>query len=82
VRRGGHPSPACAHCLLGRALPRSITPAHDPWLRIVARIKDGEVIEADFAGRSRRWYPLRAAAAAAAVLIVAVSLVTAFLVGR
>jgi anti-sigma factor RsiW len=64
------------------ALPRSIVPVRDPWPGIIARIRDGEVIEADFAGRSRRWYPLGAAAAAAAVLIVADSLVTAFLVGR
>jgi anti-sigma factor RsiW len=63
-------------------LPRGLAPVHDPWPGIVERIRGGEVIEADFAGRSRRWYPLGAAAAAAAVLIVAVSLVTASLVGR
>jgi anti-sigma factor RsiW len=64
------------------ALPRSIAPVRDPWPGIVERIRGGEVVEADFAGRSRRWYPLGAAAAAAAVLIVAVSLVTASFVWR
>ena len=83
----------CAECrtsearlraLLARvgALPRSLAPARDPWSGIVSRITAGEVIEHDFAGRGRRWYPLGAAAAAAAVLILTVSLVTAVLVSR
>lgn len=84
---------ACVECrtseaglraLLARAgaLPRSIAPPRDPWPAIVSRITSGEVIEHDFAGRSRSWYPLGAAAAAAAVLIVAVALVTAVLTSR
>jgi anti-sigma factor RsiW len=77
-------SEAGLRALLARVgtLPRSLAPARDPWPGIVSRITAGEVIEHDFAGRSRRWYPLGAVAAAAAVLIVAVSLVTAVLVGR
>lgn len=77
-------SEAGLRALLARVgtLPRSLAPARDPWPGIVSRITAGEVIEHDFAGRSRRWYPLGAAAVAAAVLIVAVSLVTAVLVGR
>ena len=64
------------------ALPRNVAPARDPWPGIISRIGAGQIIEHDFAGRSRRWYPLAAVAAAAAVLIVVVSLVTAVLVGR
>ena len=77
-------SEAGLRALLARvgALPRSIAPVRDAWPGIVSRIGAGEVIESDFAGRGRRWYPLGAVAAAAAVLIVAVSLVTAVLVGR
>jgi anti-sigma factor RsiW len=77
-------SEAGLRALLARVgtLPRSIPPMRDPWQGIVSRITAGGVIEHDFAGRSRRWYPLGAVAAAAAVLIVAVSLVTAILVGR
>ena len=83
----------CAECrssearlrvLLARvgALPRTLAPARDQWPGILSRIMAGEVIEHDFAGRGRRWYLLGAAAVAAAVLIAAVSLVTAVLVGR
>ena len=81
---GCRTSEARLRALLARvgALPRSLAPARDPWPGIVSRITAGEVIEHDFAGRGRRWYPLAAAAAAAAVLILAVSLVTAVLVGR
>jgi len=77
-------SEAGLRTLLARigTLPRRIAPAHDPWPDIARRIKTGEVIPLDFAGRSRRWYPLGAAAAAAAVVVVAVALVTAVLVGR
>ena len=77
-------SEAGLRALLARigALPRSIAPAHDPWPDIARRIRTGEVIPLDFAGRSRRWYPLGAVAAAVAVLVVAVALVTAVLVGR
>jgi anti-sigma factor RsiW len=77
-------SEAGLRTLLARvgALPRRIPPMRDPWPDIARRLRTGEVIPLDFAGRSRRWYPLGAVAAAAAVLIVAVSLVTAVLVGR
>jgi anti-sigma factor RsiW len=77
-------SAAGLRALLARvgALPRSLAPARDPWPGIVSRIMAGEVIEHDFAGRGRRWYPLGAVAAAAAMLIVAVSVVTAVLVNR
>jgi anti-sigma factor RsiW len=62
------------------ALPHSIAPQHDPWPSIAERIMTGKVVEFDYAGRSKRWYLLGAAAVAAAVLIAAVSLVTALLV--
>jgi len=83
----------CAECrtseaqlrsLLARvgALPRTIAPPHDQWQGVMARIMSGRGVEENRAGRGSRWVPLGAAAAAAAVLIVAVSLVTAILVGR
>jgi hypothetical protein len=83
----------CAECrtseaqvrsLLARvgALPRTIAPPHDQWQGVMARIMAGGAVEENLAGRGPRWVPLGAAAAAAAVLIVAVSLVTAVLIGR
>jgi anti-sigma factor RsiW len=62
------------------ALPRRIAPPRDPWPGIAERIVAGNVVQFDYAGRSKRWYLLGAAAVAAAVLIAAVSLVTALLV--
>jgi anti-sigma factor RsiW len=82
----------CAECRTSEAqlralltrvgvLPRTIAPAHDQWQGIMARIMAGKAGDENLAGRGTRWYPLGAAAAAAAVLIVAVSLVTAVLIG-
>jgi anti-sigma factor RsiW len=75
-------SDARMRALLARvgALPRSIAPRRDPWPSIAERIMTGKVVKLDYAGRSRRWYLLGAAAVAAAVLVAAVSLVTALLV--
>jgi anti-sigma-K factor RskA len=81
----------CAECrtseaqlrsLLARvgALPRTIAPPHDQWQGVTARIMAGEAFEENLAGRGTRW--ARLGAAAAAVLIVAVSVVTAVLIGR
>jgi anti-sigma-K factor RskA len=77
----------CAECrtsdarmraLLARVgtLPRSIEPAHDLWSDVAERITAGTVVEKEATGRRWRWHLL----AAAAVLIAAVSLVTALLV--
>jgi anti-sigma factor RsiW len=63
-----------------RALPREVQPPRDPWTDITRRIMAGKVVEADFAGRGRRWYLLGAAAVAAAVLIAGIGIVTAVLV--
>lgn len=62
------------------ALPRSIPPRRDPWPSIAERIMAGKVVDFDYARRSKRWYLVGAAAVAVAVLVAAVSLVTALLV--